>query len=206
MKTPKIVFVCRKCGGKGVLRRDLPRVENVDGKYRVVCEKCGEKTEGWEFPTSAIHTWNYRNNPNRSASTGALVEKKSRETFVIELANCKYLSYYSIESAYCYTTHLFASERERRESILIANGEDTSQLKEDFEFNVREFRSPEEAFKYIKERSGGKVEDFFGWCEELGGKQSEGFPRVVKMRLTSMAETTPEYPTMITKGIVQHGR
>ena len=198
MKLPKIVFDCRKCGGKGVLRH----AEDGDGKYRVVCEKCGEKTDGWEFPNCAVHSWNYHNNPKRSPSTGALVEKRIRETYVIELANCKYLLYYSIESGYCYTTHLFASERERRETLLIANGEDTSQLKEDFEFNVREFRSPEEAYKYIKERSGGKVEDFFGWCEELGGKQSDGFPRVVKMRLTSMAETTPEYPTAITERMV----
>ena len=202
MKTPKIVFDCRKCGGKGVLQH----AEDGDGLYRVVCKKCGETAEGWHFPNAAIHTWNYRNNPKRSASTGALVEKKSRETYVIELANGKYLSYYSIESAYCYTTHLFASERERRETILIANGEDTSNLNDDFEFNVREFRSPEEAYKYIRERSGGKLEDFFGWCAELGGTKDKAFPRVVKMRLTSMAETTPEYPTVITKGIVQYGK
>ena len=136
----------------------------------------------------------------------ATIEARSRETYVIELANGKYLSYYSIESAYCYTTHLFASERERRESILIANGEDTSNLNDDFEFNVREFRSPEEAYKYIRERSGGKLEDFFGWCAELGGTKDKAFPRVVKMRLTSMAETTPEYPTVITEGMVHHGR
>lgn len=135
----------------------------------------------------------------------ATIEARSRETYVIELANGKYLSCYSIGSAYCYETHLFASERERREDILLANGEDTSKLNEDFEFNVLEFRSPKEAYKYIRECSGGKVEDFFGWCAELGGTKDKAFPRVVKMRLTSMAETT-EYPTVITKGMVRYGR
>lgn len=136
----------------------------------------------------------------------ATIEARSREVYVIEVANGKFLTYFSNGGGAGYTSHLLVSEKERFEDAYIQSGQDTDRLREDFDFNPLAFKSPEDAFKYIKKGSGGKVEDFFGWCEELGGKQSEGFPRVVKMRLTSMAETTPEYPTMITKGIVQHGR
>ena len=136
----------------------------------------------------------------------AKIEARSREVYVIEVANGKFLTYFSNGGGTGYTSHLLVSEKERFEDAYIQSGQDTDRLREDFDFNPLAFKSPEDAFKYIKKGSHDDMDSFFEFCASLGGTKDKAFPRVVKVEIATSVKAACEYSTVITEGMVQYGR